>query len=263
MPRRTHYTSFARSALACLALFSLGCSDDEPSKNPSHPDGGHDAASEQDSGKAPEPPTERRGLADGIVGKPCSANSDCGSGTCQKMLSVVNTVYPGGYCSGACRTNDECGARGVCASAALPGRTGSCYLGCEDDAACRDGYICRVVSGVGRCVPGAKPLPDHVVGNACTSDADCGGTKLSCASALGPLPTPGGYCSQSCAIDLDCGEGGRCVNGINISTINSGICYRSCGSDAPCRTGYECRSLSGSDTDPGLCVPITGNDAGL
>jgi hypothetical protein len=140
----------------------------------------------------------------------------------------------------------------------LRGTTGSCYLGCDDDAGCkREGYVCRVVSGVGRCVPGSKPLPANVVGSACESDGDCGGGAMSCASMLGMLAASGGYCSQPCAIDGDCGAGGKCVNGISIVTINSGTCYRTCGAPAECRVGYECRSLTGSGNSAGACVPVS------
>jgi hypothetical protein len=77
---------------------------------------------------------------------------------------------------------------------------------------------------------------------------------------IGALAAPGGYCSQSCAIDADCGAAGKCVNGINIVTINSGICYRSCDTNSDCRADYECRSFSGSSGGPGVCVPLQASD---
>lgn len=257
MFRSTPYSRFARGAM----LFVLACSSDDASGPRATKDAGHDAGDDRDSGKS-SAQSDAGGLADGIVGKSCSEDRECGTGTCQKTISVANTMYPGGYCTGPCRADGECGAHGVCVPG-LRGRAGSCYLGCENDASCRDGYICRVVSGVGRCVPGAKPLPAGVVGNACTSDGDCGGTANTCAAKLGDLDATGGYCTQSCAIDGDCGEGGRCINGINVVTINSGRCYRSCGPDAPCRAEYECRSPSGADLSPGVCVPTTESDAGI
>jgi hypothetical protein len=119
------------------------------------------------------------------------------------------------------------------------------------------------VSGVGRCIPGAEPLPDHVAGAACDDDAACGGGANTCASKLGQLVTPGGYCSQACAIDGDCGAGGKCINGISIVTVTSGLCFRACEDLADCRTNYDCKSLSGTSGGPGVCVPNPESDGGL
>jgi hypothetical protein len=202
------------------------------------------------------------GLADGIVGKACDANADCGNGSCQKTIAVVNTSYPGGYCSGRCLNDAACGANGVCVPGILGG-VGSCFLRCDEASGCqREGYRCRVVSNVGRCVAAPVPLPDHVVGNACESDAACGGGTMSCASMLGSLVAPGGYCSQACAIDPDCGAGGMCINGINIVTIASGRCYRTCSGPEGCRAEYECRSINGLSSGPAVCTPRVDGDAG-
>jgi hypothetical protein len=202
-------------------------------------------------------------LGDGVVGSACDADQDCGHGNCLKSIAVVNVPYPGGYCSGACKSDSDCGARGIC-TPGLRGAGGACYLTCtEADGCSREGYLCRVVSGVGRCIPGAEPLPDHVVGAACDDDAACGGSANTCASKLGQLVTPGGYCSQACAIDGDCGAGGKCINGISIPTVTSGLCFRACEELADCRTDYDCKSLSGTSGGPGVCVPNPESDGGL
>ena len=209
----------------------------------------------------PLPQTDK--LADGIVGKACTAAGDCGSGSCLQSVAIVNTPYPGGYCTGRCLNDDACGNNGVCVPGMF-GAVGSCFLRCDESQGCeRTGYRCRVVSGVGRCVAADPPLPDHSAGNACMSDQDCGGGAMSCASSLGATPAPGGYCTQSCAINADCGAGGTCINGINVVTINSGRCLKLCMQPEDCRKGYECRLFGGPSSDgPGACMPLSEQDAG-
>src|SRR5205085_5880830 len=119
----------------------------------------------------PAPATDN--LTDGVVGSSCAGDEDCAGGRC---LTTTNTAsYPGGYCSGRCLADADCGSKGSC-TPGLVGGAGTCYLKCASDADCdRDGYRCRSTGG-GRqqCVPGAAPLPDDVVGSACTSDDECG-----------------------------------------------------------------------------------------
>ena len=208
----------------------------------------------------PTPDTDK--LADGIVGSACSGDANCGGGQCLLSENITSTTYPGGYCTGRCVDDSDCGARGLCTPGFL-GSIGSCALRCDNDADCgRDGYRCRVIDGVGRCAPGPKPLPDHVVGNACANDGDCGGGAMTCADPLGSLDAPGGYCSQACAIDDDCGAGGTCISGIGIVTLSTGICLKSCAPPGGCRDGYVCRSLSGaaSSDNRGVCMPEPASD---
>jgi Cys-rich repeat protein len=228
------------STFALLVSSAPGCGDDE-----SEAKHRHDAARASDAAAhAPE----------NVIGQACESNDDCGAGSCLKTIQIVNTPYPGGYCTAPCRSDDQCGEGAVCIPGQF-GRMGSCYLACDEAIGCsREGYICRVVSGVARCVPGSKPLPDNIVGAACSSDEDCGGGAKTCAATIGNADAPGGYCTQWCAIDSDCGTGGKCINGISIVTINSGTCYRACSMSEDCRPEYECRSISGTAGDPGVCV---------
>jgi hypothetical protein len=79
---------------------------------------------------------------------------------------------------------------------------------------------------------------------------------MTCTTTLGAVAAPGGYCSQSCAIDEDCGAGGRCINGLSLVTLPTGLCYQGCVVPERCRPGYECRSLSGQSDGPGVCTPL-------
>jgi Cys-rich repeat protein len=236
------------STFTLLILSVFGCGDDE-GKEPHRRNAAResDAAADTEVDAAAHAPKN-------VIGQACESNDDCGAGSCQKVIQIVNTPYPGGYCTAPCRTDDQCGEGGVCIPGQF-GRMGSCYLGCDEAVGCsREGYICRVASGVARCVPGSKPLPDGATGNACESDTDCGGGANTCKAAIGNGDAPGGYCSQWCAIDSDCGAGGKCVNGISIVTVNSGTCYRACNAHEDCRPDYECRTFSGAADGPGVCV---------
>lgn len=207
----------------------------------------------------PTPKTDK--LADGVVGSACNVDGDCAGGRCGLSEPITSTPFPGGYCTGDCLEDADCGARGYCVPGFLGAAVGSCSLRCSNDADCgRDDYRCRTASGVSYCVPGPKPLPDGLVGNPCGSDADCGGGAMTCGATVGGVPAPLGYCSESCSIDPDCGAGGMCINGI-MSVLSTGICYKSCVPPAGCRDGYACESLSGSPTDPqGVCAPIRPSD---
>jgi hypothetical protein len=86
---------------------------------------------------------------------------------------------------------------------------------------------------------------------------------MSCASSLGANAAPGGYCSEACAIDEDCGAGGACINGISIVTIPSGLCVGACSSASDCRDGYVCSPFGGPTDEPGACTPAAeSGDAG-
>ena len=84
---------------------------------------------------------------------------------------------------------------------------------------------------------------------------------MTCKDTIGDLAALDGYCSQNCAIDDDCGDGGVCISGIGVITLATGLCYKACLLSEPCRDGYSCRSLTGSASDPrGVCAPDLPND---
>ena len=226
------------------------------------------AASSTASGYCQVAP-ETDAISGAAVGGTCSADDECAGGRCATM-DTTGAAFPGGYCTGRCLKDADCGERAFCdlgAAGALGFgnlAAGTCYRRCEGDSDCgRDGYRCR--SGAGgtskRCIPGSKPLADGTVGKACGSDAECGGAAMSCITQMqvlnpgafngmmvnpGALTTqlgyPGGYCSQRCVENVDCGAGGTCVGGLGGlgGAFALGTCYKSCGADGDCRTGYSC-----------------------
>lgn len=215
-------------------------------------------------------------LVGSIAGAACSNDADCGPGRCDSEDPHGAGRYPGGYCSGRCLQDSDCGDAGRCRQQ-VGEVVGACYRVCETDPDCgREGYRCREQSpdGAKICQPGAKPLPDGVVGQACDDDSACGGAAMSCASQTtypSPMALPDGYCSQSCVDGSDCGSGGACSLDLGAFKPGdrSGMCYKLCRQASDCRAGYECRILAvgGTDTRPKVCALVsaaTGDaDAGI
>jgi hypothetical protein len=231
----------------------------------------------------PKPETVQ--LEDDVAGRTCAADTECGGGTCVTMRTTLagQVALPGGYCSGECLEDTECGAGGVCALTPIEGIAGGCFQACGSDADCtRDGYRCREVgTGMRGCDAFPDPLPDDTVGDACAGDADCGGEPGTCAAAL-PVagfgaalgqttPAPGGYCTQRCADETDCGAGAVCAT----NALGTGRCYLPCATVTDCREGYACDQRGSSGMAMGdagappptlVCVPIAmtaPTDAGL
>ena len=207
----------------------------------------------------PKPRTGR--LADGVAGLSCAEDSDCEGGQCA-VQSPVGKPFPDNYCTGRCLSDDACGLGGVCL--VIPGSAdaGYCYEACRADSDCaRSGYRCvRVGEHVHGCYPSPDPLPDDTAGKACASDRDCGGAAGSCAREL-PYrngayefaPAPGGYCTQECAYDSECGANARCIS----RGPEGGMCLARCQDASECREGYMC-ILHGRDLDPNdhVCMPF-------
>ena len=207
----------------------------------------------------PAPSTDQ--LEGGVAGQPCSTNADCAGGECLRN-SPLGAEFPGNYCSGRCYRDAECGEGGACLVFANSPEAGHCYARCGEDADCtRDGYRCRTIGpDFDACVPALPALPDLMAGKACSDDADCGGQSGSCATQLrldgfgtNDFETaPGGYCTQSCALDSDCGAGGQCIS----AGLTGGMCMGNCATDDDCRQGYVCipHGRDRNSTDR-VCVP--------
>jgi hypothetical protein len=220
------------------------------------------------SGCEPVPATTK--LPDGIVGAPCTDATDCGPGRCQQGGGMV--MYPGGYCTGACLQDSDCGANGSC-TLPLAGGAGTCYRGCQSDTDCREGYRCRTNGNQRQCSPGAPPLADDVVGSACSTDVDCGGAMMSCRAILGTSTATGGYCSLACIEDSDCGMGGSCLGSFGAGLAGilgpTGTCYRACTDASNCREGYTCgrpAAVLGAAATQTVCIvapPPSTDDAGV
>lgn len=81
------------------------------------------------------------------------------------------------------------------------------------------------------------------LGGACTADSDCAGSQPVCwrttfANKPGRIQTPGGYCSQRCSTNANCGAGGSCVD---FGSEDGKWCLARCQAASDCRSpGYAC-----------------------
>lgn len=203
-------------------------------------------------------------LADGVAGRACSDDAACSGGQCAHT-TLLGTTYPGNYCTATCYLDEQCGQTGVCLWPKGSVDPGYCLQRCETQDDCtRDGYRCWQLGDGERtlraCYPGATPLPDHTAGKPCESQSDCGAEHATCEKELPYaglttnelVPAPDGYCTQHCALDLECGAGSQCVN----YGTQGGICLANCTQSSDCRSGYTCY-LHGRDHDPeaSVCIP--------
>jgi hypothetical protein len=202
-------------------------------------------------------------LADGVAGRTCSDDTDCPGGQCASR-NLLGTAYPDNYCTARCYEDGACGAGGVCLVPLGSIEPGYCLLACATHEDCkREGYRCWTINDGTRllhaCYPGADPLPDHSVGLPCDDQSACGAKQAQCAKEMpyGSFsipeiaPAPGGYCTQPCSLDEECGAGAQCVN---VNT-RGGLCFASCSEAAPCRDGYTCLAHLRDDNDASVCVP--------
>jgi hypothetical protein len=176
------------------------------------------------------------------------------------LLGRGGVTAPGGYCSGTCATDTNCGAGGVCVGAFGGYPTGSCEQSCKTNADCtRPEYNCapgatrQGATAPSTCLPTPKTvqLADGIVGKACTANTECGAGT--CETMMGQRTVPGGYCTGACTQDSQCGANGICYRPTSAFGGNAaGSCYLDC---AQCtRPDYECGAIRRSTTQ--ACVPI-------
>jgi hypothetical protein len=189
------------------------------------------------------------------VGNACADDAACNGGTCRG-----GGQWPGGYCSGSCNADSDCGAEGVCLLR-IYGAGGSCYEGCTVDTDCkRDAlnYGCvEATGGVTICAFEQDPLPPGTSGKPCAADTDCANGE--CEDELNNIPAPGGYCTaDDCEDDLTCGTGGVCL-----AEGRGTSCFQGCTADTECRTGYTCTEQGATDKRAKVCFPVSAaGDAG-
>lgn len=161
----------------------------------------------------------------------CNVSSDCRDGDIEDPNGMCITM--------GCTVGDDStcapGGDGHCIADQIPGQAFGlpvCVDTCDTDADCRiaDGYTCRdeTAAGLGKFCWHAQ------IGDACTSDADCGGGALTCDTAQ-----PGGSCTLACDVDTPCPDGDICVDPGN---GDPSFCADRCATSdpIPCRTGYSC-----------------------
>lgn len=164
----------------------------------------------------------------GLCLRPCSASSDCEVGQiCEPPLKDFVSLVPRNINNVSfCVPDPSCAAGDCSAGPCSPNpclNGGSCALsGASYECTCTDGYA-------GMNCETQTVVPDRVIGQSCTSDAQCAvrGTPV-CLTELHPLenvlpPTEflagvgldfaHGYCSNApnCASSIECGPHGKCL----------------------------------------------------
>ncbi|MFT3922854.1 MAG: hypothetical protein QM778_09995 [Myxococcales bacterium] len=178
------------------------------------------------------------------TGARCGEDADCGDGYCKQASDKR-----GGYCSGLCIADANCGQGGVCIRG-IYGARGSCEEACQTDADCQNDQMGWGCGPDKLCVRKAEPLPS--VGEPCSSaseEDDCGSGSCRTQGLSGET-YPGGYCIGSCNDDNDCGALGVCINELT--------CLRSCQDDTDCRPEYKCQvhpQATGDSRDDLICFP--------
>lgn len=116
------------------------------------------------------------------VGGECTQDPQCTEGYMPACL--VAPGVPGGYCSGSCVQDADCGAGNWCVGGLALDQSGSplqlCMQGCRATADCRSGYSCLDVGGKKFCYAPCKTNNDCL-----TSGATCDVTSGLC-SGGGP-----------------------------------------------------------------------------
>ena len=214
------------------------------------------------------------GPLDPEPGDSCRSAADCGEGTCIDE-------WPGGYCTGSCSADADCGTDGTCVQ--VDRTTFICLDNCDPDdgAACREGYGCTTDPFFGNvCIPG------------CRSNDDCP-DGLECDPAGGDLGEgscfdPEGEVGASCEDASECPAGGVCLDepingwprgscittGCDTATNDGcpdgsecafesrfgGLCVQGCATSDDCRDDYGCLP-SAEFPDRTVCQPACADDS--
>ncbi|HVE86789.1 MAG TPA: hypothetical protein VND93_28220, partial [Myxococcales bacterium] len=193
------------------------------------------------------------------VGKPCTANPDCGSavGLCNlqgTLPSGGGPLWSGGYCTQNCAAagGQPCPNGSECVPAGGQYRClKSCRVGYGD---CRADYACAALAGV----------RDGVCISACAGDVDCNGTAPFCRTCDGlcfDQNKPTGVIGDACTTSADCGAAQVCYTAFPWAP-GKGVCTQPCGTVcSACPNGSTCVAMPYSggslfcvrDCVPGTC----------
>jgi hypothetical protein len=147
-------TTLMVCVLMALPIGPLACGDDDGSEEnaATDPEAGAAAAGSAADASADAATAMTKPLSARTAGKACAADAECAPGTCATTLRFLpgssGMVAPGGYCTGTCKTDEQCGEGGTCRGsyADLSGMgvvDGRCLATCSADGDCRMGYRCR------------------------------------------------------------------------------------------------------------------------
>jgi len=107
-------------------------------------------------------------IDDATVGKACSADTDCGAGSCVGAAASADGGAPTlGACTATCTKDTDCGATEGTCTGIIYGSGGQCTEKCTTNEECKhEGYSCQSVLGVKGCFPDAATTPGDNKGDA-------------------------------------------------------------------------------------------------
>ena len=203
------------------------------------------------------------------VGAACAGSADCDAsgdggercigGPDQAAGDIPVDGFPGGYCSGECVEDRDCGDGSLCTLGLIQfsdangnpiPNAGVCVKACADDSECRDDYVCRsAAAGEEKsCVP--PIIPPESVGANCVDNTTCDtsmdGGDLCLNDDLfqgGMSPFPNGYCSGFCSLSAaqdECPTGSHCAAVFDTGNPDQGLCFQDCSVDSECAADNFC-----------------------
>lgn len=202
------------------------------------------------------------------LGRPCTADGDCCSGSCTPVAPGhgVCAACPPATCGAneyqdprdcTCRcvfSQQVCGADEVCDLAAHgcvpapttePGPCGDVGAACTTGSDCCAPNVCANGACAAACPPGSRDCDGVCHPGSCCSDADCGGEHCC-----------GGTCTDTTNDGRNCGSCGHVCRG-NANTCVEGICCQVyvgpgayCSETAPCCAHAQCQG--------GICLLESG-----
>jgi len=150
------------------------------------------------------------------IGEPCTADSQCRSGSCLNDAGVR-------YCTVACTDDAGCVEGFHCrAGSCVRGPRGGIGSGCIDNSDCSEGGLCATRGDASWCTAYCDTAP-------CPAGFDCtdaGGAQV-CSPTLALV-------GEGCATNADC------LSGLCAGTPRGMVCTRFCGVGAYCSSGFEC-----------------------
>jgi hypothetical protein len=224
--------------LLCVAVLSIGCSDDAPAET-----AGETTAASSTAGETSTPDTETD--ADTDTPPDVSTTATTGNFVSDEAPDTADTDVPLGNLGDMCMTDAECAEDLVCNG--VVGLGGICSE-CASDTDCPDGSNCTITgNGWFACGDGSQ-------GQMCESDASCA-DGLYCAEVVDLQGLfNGNFCSE-CSEDAHCMNGQLCAPQVEFMDISNISGQRACVDPESVANGSLCDDAgSGDEQCMGFCT---------
>jgi hypothetical protein len=168
-------------------------------------------------------------------------DSDC-SATCGN-----GTVEAGEICDGNCPSS--CDDANACTVDTLTGSALTCSAQCTHQA------ISQCKNADGCCPAGCNNTNDSdctgttPIGGECSAPSTCASGTCFPQSTSGFV---GGYCTNGCTNDTNCGTGAHCANKNAMTGV--GVCVKNCATPGDCRAHYSCYDFDGDKVNECMAI---------